>query len=270
MTGIHFFGCSLTYCAEISGVDIIDPATNDLDYTWPVVLGRKLNFQDHQIKNWARPGASCREIALTAVEAMHKHDGVFVVCWSWPERTNYWDPGFDMDVNQSGLTITFAHLDKKLDKTIRVAMYPEVINHFVKFDGERNWAIEFLINFQLVNATAIALNKRCIHVQVGETIYFLNEKNWFSTQTIPHEYYSEQRLLYTNNKYLMYMPTFENHFIFSNWENSDVAFKSKPLWYYVKDLVNNDRSYYSGTHWSKKGCDLVADIVYNEIYQKCC
>lgn len=262
---IHFFGCSLTYCSEISGVDVIDPITADLEYTWPVVLSRKLNFEDHQIKNWARPGASCRDIALTAIEAMYKHDGIFVICWSWPERTNYWDPDIDMQINQAGLTLTFAHLNTHLDKTIRVAKYPELINHFVKFDGERNWAINFLMNFQLVNATAIALKKHCIHVQVGETIYFLNEKNWFSTQTIPHEYYTEKRLEHTNNKYLMYMPTFEQHCIFTNWENSNVLFKSKPLWYHVKEVVNNNQLYYSGTHWSRDGCKLVADILYQHI-----
>ena len=262
---IHFFGCSLTYCSEISDIDIIDPDADDLKYTWPVVLGHKLNFEDHQIKNWARPGASCRDIALTAIEAMHKHDGVFVICWTWPERTNYWDPEIDMSINQPGLTITFAHLNKNLDRTTRAAIYPESINHFVKFDGERNWSINFLMNFQLVNATAIALKKRCIHIQVGETIFFLNEKNWFDTQTIPNQYYTEKRLAHTNNKYLMYMPTFNQHYIFTNWLNADVLFKSNPLWYYVKNVVDNNPLYYSGTHWSRQGCALVADVLYDKL-----
>ena len=61
------------------------------------------------------------------------------------------------------------------------------------------------------------------------------------------------------------MPTFNQHYIFTNWLNADVLFKSNPLWYYVKNVVDNNPLYYSGTHWSRQGCALVADVLYDKL-----
>lgn len=260
---IHFFGCSLTYGSEISGVDVEHPDPDDVQYTWPIVLSKKLNFTDDQIKVWARPGATCRDIALTTIDAMHKHDGIFVVGWTWPERTNYWNPDMDINVNQPGLTVTPAYLGKPVDKTHAVLKHPELINHYVTFDSYRNWVINFLTNFQLVTMTAELLKKQCIHIQFGGTIEFLNIEDWFSIQVIPHEFYTKKRLEHLNNQYLMYMQPLIEHTMYKNWVKHDVLFKNDPLWEYVYQMVNNNRKYYNGTHWSRDGCALVADILYD-------
>lgn len=264
---IHFFGCSLTYCEEISGQHTRDPIVSDLEYMWPVVLGKRLGYAADNIKIWARPAISCKDIALLAIDAMHKHDGIFVVCWTWPERTPYWNNLDSIDIDQSTLTVSSVFFNGDMDKNHPVMKRPELLNHFIKYEGNKNWVINYLIHFNLVNETAAALNKKCIHIQMGDSIINLNESNWFAKQTIPSMQFSRSAAPYeqTCNPYLMYPPALVDHSLYKLWESADILFREPSLYRYIEQLTDRSSEYYCGFHWSKQGCTLVADVLYNTL-----
>lgn len=263
MSYIHYFGCSLTYCCDLTTINKVDPDPKDIPYMWPVILSKRLGYTDDQIKIWARNGASCKDIALTAIDAMHKHDGIFVICWTWPERTPYWDNTSQINVDQDAMIVypSFIH---SIDKRSRVAKYPELVNHFVKFEGHRNWTINFLMHFNLVTMTAKALNKTCIHIQAGGQLYNLNDTDWFSIQTIPSCIYSQSNLP-PDNPYIMSAPQLTLHSLYTNWLNTEILFRDLSLYEIIVKLINRDARYYNGFHWNVEGSKLVADVLYDSI-----
>ena len=109
---IHVFGCSLAACAELSGTGLTAVAEEDVQYMWPNVLANKL---DTQCYNWSRAGATNRDIAMCAIQAMSEHDGTFIVAWTWPERTNYWKPQLD-DLDFNNYIVTLAMISPEFKK----------------------------------------------------------------------------------------------------------------------------------------------------------
>lgn len=261
MSNIHFFGCSLVYGSEIDGEGINDPSLTNVHYIWPVQLAKKLSYNNDNIKIWARPGSSARDIAVNAIHQMTMcPDDVFIVCWTWPERTNYWNPA-EKDSDQEGLIVNLSHITNPLESFPIMKHHSDLINHFKNYETARNWVLNFLQNFYLVESTAKLLNVKCIHLQMGETIEYLNVINneFFKTQSLPHARFNKNNNLYTPT-----VDVIENHTLYKTWKTSDIVFRNKPLWYLIKELHADD-NIYNGTHWNIKGSGIVADVVYNAL-----
>jgi hypothetical protein len=244
-------------------IDKVDPNVEDIPFMWPIILSKRLGYTDDQIKIWARNGASCKDIALTAIEAMHKYNGVFVICWTWPERTPYWDNTVQINTDQEAM-IVYPSFIKSIDEHSKVKKYPELVEHFVKFEGYKNWTINFLMHFNLVNMTAKALNKKCIHIQIGGQLFDLNDMDWFSVQTIPSYVYSQTNLP-TNNPYIMSTPQLTLHSLYTEWLTTEVLFRELSLYETIVRMTDRDPRYYNRFHWSTEGSKLVADVLYDSI-----
>jgi len=264
---IHVFGCSLAACAELSGTGLTAVAEEDVQYMWPNVLANKL---DTQCYNWSRAGATNRDIAMCAIQAMSEHDGTFIVAWTWPERTNYWKPQLD-DLDFNNYIVTLAMISpefKKLSKKDHpIKSHPELIDHWKMFAGEREWIFNTLANFQLVEMTARALGKQCVHILVGANFHYLNSDNFIHEQTVPHRYHNAEETDKLGS-YLMPMPTIEQHAMYKVWCDSTVLFREQGLWEHMHTKWEDDNTLdtkLSGTHWSKEGCADIAEMIYNEL-----
>lgn len=263
MSTIHFFGCSLVYGSEIDGEGITVPSTENIKFTWPILLAKRLNYDNNNIKIWARPGSSPRDIAFNAIDAMHKSassDDIFVICWTWPERTNYWDIK-ENNINQDGLIVNLSHIMNPIENFPIMKNYPKLIQHFKEHETARNWVLNFLQNFYTVENTANMLKCKCIHIQIGETIKYLNDinDNFFSNQVVPHARYCKDKSIFSPEPSII-----ENHILFNTWLSANIIFRDKPLWYLIDELYS-DRNIYNGTHWNITGSQIVSDVVYEKI-----
>lgn len=264
MSKLNYFGCSLTYGAELEGPGIHRTSEEAMLKYWPVKLGNWLGFDTSDIVNWARSGGSFEDIALTAIDAMNKStdpDDVFIIAWTWPERQNFWNPDEDAP-NQAGITMTLSYLTNAISQVDLIKDHKKLVDHYRDYEGARNWTLRSLEYFYMVDTTAKLLNKRCIHLQMGSTFTYLDDfmGKFFDYQTIPSYRYGAVE---TNNL-LGAACVLREHTLYNYWREAPILFKRNPIWYKFSEAYP-DKKYYNGTHWSFEGSDIVADMIYNEI-----
>lgn len=264
MSKLNYFGCSLTYGAELEGVGIHITSKESMLKYWPIKLGNKLGYDNSDIVNWARSGASFEDIALTAIDAMNKstdQDDVFIIAWTWPERQNFWNPD-ENTPDQAGLIVSLSHIANPISQFDSMKNHKKLIDHYRDYEGARNWALRSLEYFYMVDTTARLLNKRFIHIQMGETFTWLENfsDNFFNTQTVP----SYRFCKVDDNDLLGGACVLSQHTLYKYWQKAEILFKETPLWSKIEEIYP-DKKYYNGTHWSFEGSDIVVDMIYNEI-----
>lgn len=74
------FGSSDTYGQGLPDCTLDAPS----NYAWPSLIGQRLSLPVH---NFARPGASNKEILLSVINADIKQDDLVIVCWTHVNRS---------------------------------------------------------------------------------------------------------------------------------------------------------------------------------------
>lgn len=256
MPTINFFGCSLTSGAELSEKDNQIPFPEDMKYLWTYLIADWLGYK-HQ--NWARSGASCEDIALSAIESMYNANNgdLFVVAWTWPMRYNYWQSDLVAD-DEKSLIVSQHHLthknNKEMHQNSEIFDNSDIIDFTEKYIAPKKIVIDYLKHVMLVNNTAKMLGLDIINIQIGTNVFDLNTNDWFSTQTIPNSEYSLYPAQYNTTTKLI------NHPLLIEFNKIDMLYSGDGLWNHMLNKWDtNFEDYLNGYHWNKKGCQYIAN-----------
>ncbi|MGC6498442.1 MAG: hypothetical protein ACON4I_11130 [Candidatus Puniceispirillaceae bacterium] len=261
MNSLHAYGCSLTYGSEISGEGIQHLMPGDIRSPWPFFLSEKLGVTNTY--NHARCGASTRDIALVALDNIVKFpEDIHVIGWTWSSRINFWPETDDSATqDQPNLILNTTMKDEQIKSLGGV--YSDLFKNYVKVMGNREWLVQFLTYFNLVEAVAHKFGTKLIHVQIGNNpLSWKDGMQYINNQTIPHNYYNKQNTptgAEVESKLI-------DHALYKTWQEADIIYRDGM---YMHTLQNYDfDTHHNGVHWNKVGHQLVAELVYNNLKNK--
>jgi hypothetical protein len=267
---LHVFGCSLSCGTELD-VERCNKVTEEQrEALWPVLLSKKLNLSTCRIH--ARPGATVEEISDNAIHALNTEDGIFIVAWTWPQRSNYWVPDNIIDSRLDGkdrmqALVHYANVVKKTGKARPTVLqaYPLLAEHWLLHEDNLYWTLRYLKNFYMVNMTAQALGKRVININVAEET--VPAVDFISDQTIPNAKYGAEHTGYLIGAGIVEIESkVVDHTYYKYWLDTDVLFREEGLHKHMNDYAKaNAVDILSGIHWNRLGNRLVAEILYGQI-----
>jgi hypothetical protein len=98
------FGCSFIFGSELDNASIAPGNVTPSNHTWPAHLARYL-ARDYEC--YAKPGSGNLQILekiLTHASNKNGHD-LFVICWTWIDRYDYYNSDYNGMLWQDWLTI---------------------------------------------------------------------------------------------------------------------------------------------------------------------